>query len=103
MLAIVASGSTGGVRAFAVTGVVVAVVFVLYVVAVDVPMYLRRYRHGRARGRTYLGLSQGLRDVWERREPDHRWSSWRQDAAWLTPYFSVGAWLSLLLVFAPPP
>jgi len=31
----------------------------------------------------------------------HSWDRWKDDALWLTPYFSVGAWISMALIFLP--
>lgn len=98
LLGVVAFHGQGTAPLLAGAGVAIAVVFVGYVVLVDVPMYLRRYREGRVRGLQYLSLARGLRDTWERREPRHDWASWKGDALWLTPYFSAGVWLSLSLV-----
>lgn len=98
LLAVVAGHSSGWVQAVATTVLVGSMAFVLYVLAVDVPMYLRRHREGRTRGQAYLSLARGARDVWQRREPSGQWAAWKEDALWLTPYFSVGAWFSIAMV-----
>jgi hypothetical protein len=67
--------------------------------AVDVPMYLARWRHGRSSGLRYLSLMEGLRDALQHRRVAHRWSEWRPEVPWMSLYFSVGVWLSLCLVF----
>src|SRR5262245_29754836 len=71
----------------------------LLMLAVDVPMYLARWRHARSSGVHYLSLMEGLRDAVQRRRVAHRWSEWRPEVPWMTLYFSVGVWLSLCLVF----
>jgi len=71
------------------------------VLTVDAPMYLRRHREGLARGQAYLSLTQGARDALYRRVPSRHWSAWKDDAMWLTPYFSVGAWVSIAMVWVP--
>jgi hypothetical protein len=71
----------------------------LLMLAVDVPMYLARWREGRSSGVCYLSLREGLRDALERRRVAHRWSEWRPEVPWMSLYFSVGVWLSLCLVF----
>jgi len=101
LLAVVAGYSIGWVHALAVFGLVCSLVFVTYVLAVDAPMYLRRHREGKARGQAYLSLAQGTRDALYRRVPSRHWSAWKDDAMWLTPYFSVGAWASIAMVWAP--
>jgi hypothetical protein len=71
----------------------------LVMLAVDVPMYVARWRHGRSSGVRYLSLMEGLRDALQRRRVAHRWSEWRPEVPWMSLYFSVGVWLSLCLVF----
>jgi hypothetical protein len=70
----------------------------LLMLAVDVPMYLARWRHARSSGVRYLSLVEGLRDGLQRRRVAHRWSEWRPEVPWMSLYFSVGVWLSLCLV-----
>jgi hypothetical protein len=67
--------------------------------AVDVPMYIARWRHGRNSGVRYLSLMDGLSDALRRRRVAHRWSEWRPEVPWMSLYFSVGVWLSLCFVF----
>jgi len=71
----------------------------LLMLAVDVPMYLARWRHARSSGVRYLSLMEGLRDALQRRRVAQRWSEWRPEAPWMSLYFSVGVWLSLCFVF----
>jgi hypothetical protein len=79
-------------------GVVACAGAALLMLAVDVPMYLARWRHARSSGVRYLSL-EGLRDALQRRRVAHRWSEWRPEVPWMSLYFSVGVWLSLCLVF----
>lgn len=71
----------------------------LLMLAVDVPMYLARWRHARSSGVRYLSLMEGLGDALQRRRVAHRWSEWRPEVPWMSLYFSVGVWLSLCFVF----
>lgn len=71
----------------------------LLMLAVDVPMYLARWRDARSSGVRYLSLMEGLRDALQRRRVAHCWSEWRPEVPWMSLYFSVGVWLSLCLVF----
>jgi len=61
----------------------------------DVPMYIRRWRKEREVGKAYMTLIHGLSDAVSRREPTGSWEVWRPEVTWMTPYFSVGVWLSL--------
>jgi hypothetical protein len=83
----------GPVHTFAACGVVFAVVFVSFMVLVDVPMYLRRWRQGaQVHGRKvqgedrprYLSLFEGTRDAMVRRVPAPGWQHWREEVAWLS-------------------
>jgi hypothetical protein len=66
-------------------------------IAVDVRMYVRRWRQRVANG--YLPIAEGLRDSRRRRHPTSAWADWRAEAPWMTLYFSIGAWTSLAMVF----
>lgn len=72
-----------------------------FIAGVDVPMYLRRWRAGRAAGERYPGFSAGLRDAITRRVPTRSWAVWRSEVAWLSGYFSFGVWLSQALIWLP--
>lgn len=101
LLTIIAMYSSGVVNLLAVVGAAGSAAFVLYAFFVDIPLYVRRFRSGKAEGQRYLSISAGLQDAWGRREQSHSWDRWRDDALWLTPYFSVGAWFSMALIFLP--
>lgn len=101
LLGIVALNSGGWVQSLAVFAILGAACFVAYVLSVDVPMYWRRYRAGRAQGLVYMRLDEGARDAWQRRVPSGNWVSWKADALWLTPYFSVGVWASIAMACIP--
>jgi hypothetical protein len=64
--------------------------------AFDVRMYVRRWRV-RA-GDVRLPLATGPRDSQVRRQPTLAWAVWREEAPWMTLYFSVGVWTSLAMV-----
>ncbi len=88
-------------KPFAALGAVLAAGFVAFMVCVDVPMYVRRWRAGRAAGASYLPLMAGLRDAWSRRVVTRRWEDWKEEVAWLTMYFSFAVWVSLAMVRLP--
>jgi hypothetical protein len=74
-----------------------AAVYIAFMVAYVVPMYLRRTRPGGA----YLTLHEGLGQTLGRCTVERDWARWRADAAWLTPYFTVCVWISIALAFVP--
>jgi hypothetical protein len=71
----------------------------LIMLAVDVPMYLARWRRGRSSGIRYLSAMEGVRDALRRRQVAHRWDEWKPEILWMSLYFSAGVWLSFCLVF----
>jgi hypothetical protein len=87
-------------RVLQVVGMVACLAAALLMLAVDVPMYLTRWRQGRRSGLRYLSLMEGLKDALQRRRVTHHWSAWRPEMPWMTLYFSAGVWLSFCLVFA---
>lgn len=93
--------SSGWVNSLALFGIFCSTAFVAYVVGVNAPMYWRRYQHGRSRGLAYKRLDHGARDAWWRWVRSGSWSVWKVDALWLTPYFSVGVWISIAIVLVP--
>lgn len=101
LLAMVALNSSGWVHALALFGILGSTAFVGYVLAVDAPMYWRRYHQGRKRQQAYMPWHQGARDAWHRRERSGSWAAWKADALWLTPYFSFGVWTSIAMAFVP--
>src|SRR4029077_113273 len=64
--------------------------------AVDVSMYVRRWRLKAAGVR--LTLAKGVRDSHRRRHPIFTWAVWREEVPWMTLYFSIGVWTSLAMV-----
>jgi hypothetical protein len=81
--------------------VLAGVVYVVYMFAVDVPMYWSRWLADEATGRPYLTVMQGLADTAQRWVVSHRWDHWQSEVLWMTSYFSLAVWLSMALVVAP--
>ena len=68
--------------------------------SVDVPMYLARWQADLGTA-PLPHLPEGLRDVLERCVVTRDWAAWRQDAPWLSLYFTVAVWISIALAHAP--
>jgi len=84
-------------RGVIVASLACAAIYIAFMAAYVVPMYARRWRAGA----TYLTLEDGMRQVLARCTIERDWMQWRQDAAWLTPYFTIAVWLSITLAFVP--
>jgi len=52
-------------------------------------------------GQETLSFAQGLAEVLRPCIVQRDWDLWRQDAAWLTPYFTICVWFSLSLAHVP--
>jgi hypothetical protein len=71
--------------------------YLVFLTAIDIPMYLRRWRAGNADRGGPLSHREGL---WE---TSHRWivthdlADWKDEIAWMSLYFSVAVWASLAL------
>ena len=72
--------------------------YVLYMCAVDVPMYMLRWMEQLASGHVPLGFGEGLADLASRWVVDASWETWRSEIPWMTLYFSVAVWSSIALI-----
>jgi hypothetical protein len=90
----------GALRIILVGAVVGIVVYLAFLMTVDVPMYLKRWRADVARGNRGLRPLEGFRDVSTRWVVTHDISEWREEIVWMSLYFSGAVWASLgLCVF----
>ena len=75
--------------------------YVAFMAVYVVPMYLTRWHAGVAEGRESLSLAEGLRETLARCVVEKDWTHWADDAAWLTPYFTLAVLISIALVQLP--
>jgi hypothetical protein len=87
----------GPVRLVLVIGIVGIVAYLAFLMTIDVPMYLARWRTGGADGNRQLSPLEGLRDVSTRWVVTHDLAEWREEIAWMSLYFSMAVWASLAL------
>jgi hypothetical protein len=73
------------------------VAYLAFLMTVDVPMYLNRWRTEVADGSKPLGHLEGLRDVSTRWVVTHDLAEWKDEIAWMSLYFSAAVWASLAL------
>jgi hypothetical protein len=82
-------------------GLVIAVVgiagYLVFLLTVDVPMYLARWRANASAGRKLLRPLNGLRDISTRWVVTHDLSEWKDEMTWMALYFSAAVWSSLAL------
>ncbi|HEY5309668.1 MAG TPA: hypothetical protein VIK97_14240 [Casimicrobiaceae bacterium] len=87
----------GPARAVLAVTVVGIACYLAFLVLVDVPMYLGRWRAGLAEGSPLLKPLEGLRDVSTRWVVTHDLAEWKDEIAWMSLYFSAAVWASLAL------
>jgi hypothetical protein len=87
-------GAVRVVLAIAITGIAG---YLAFLVTIDVPMYLSRWRTEVADGSKLLRLFEGFRDVSTRWIVTHEFAEWKDEMAWMSLYFSIAVWASLAL------
>jgi len=87
----------GPVRLALVIAIVGIAGYLAFLMTIDVPMYLARWRAGVAGGSKLLRPLEGLRDVSTRWVVTHDLAEWRGEIVWMSLYFSAAVWASLAL------
>jgi hypothetical protein len=88
------NGPVRVVLGIAITGIAAYLAFLM---TIDVPMYLSRWRAEVADGSKHLGPLEGLRDVSTRWVVTHDLAEWKDEMVWMSLYFSAAVWASLAL------
>ena len=72
-----------------------------YVIGIcDVPMYVQRYREGHSNGtNNFMSIRDGMKDSSTKMVATGDWKTWKHEVGWMTPYFSLGVWLSIAMVW----
>jgi hypothetical protein len=71
--------------------------YLAFLMAIDVPMYLNRWRAKADDGSTLVRPLDGLRDVSTRWIVTHDLAEWKDEIPWMSLYFSAAVWASLAL------
>jgi hypothetical protein len=87
-------GPVRGVLAIAIVGVAG---YLAFLITIDVPMYLSRWRADVAGGSKPLRPLEGLLDASTRWVVTHDLAKWKDEIAWMSLYFSAAVWASLAL------
>jgi hypothetical protein len=90
----------GLVRLTLVVAIIGIAAYLAFLVTIDVPMYVNRWRDGLADGSKALGVIEGFRDASTRRIVTHDFVQWKGEIAWMSLYFTAAVWASLALCFA---
>eukprot|EP01043_Picozoa_sp_COSAG02_P028659 COSAG02_NODE_1747_length_11077_cov_31.871470_5_plen_498_part_00 len=76
-------------------------IFVVFMLAVDIPMYMQRYQADEERGAAYLWISDGLVDAMSCRDVRRDLEIWAEEMPWMTAYFCCTVWVSIWMVRSP--
>jgi hypothetical protein len=87
----------GPVRVILAISIVGIAAYLAFLMTVDVPMYLSRWRADVADSSKLLSPLEGLRDVSTRWVVTHDLAEWKDEIAWMSLYFSAAVWASLAL------
>ena len=87
----------GPVRVVLAVAIIGIAAYLAFLMTVDVPMYLSRWRAEVADGSKLLRPLEGLRDVSTRWVVTHDLAEWKDEIAWMSLYFSAAVWASLAL------
>ncbi len=87
----------GEVRVILAVSIIGIAGYLVFLMTVDVPMYLSRWRADVADGSRHLRPLEGLRDVSTRWVVTHDLAEWKGEIVWMSLYFSAAVWASLAL------
>jgi hypothetical protein len=71
--------------------------YLIFLLTVDVPMYVGRWRDKAANGSRRLRPLEGLRDASTRWVVTRDFAAWKDEIMWMSLYFSAAVWSSLAL------
>jgi hypothetical protein len=71
--------------------------YLIFLLTVDVPMYVSRWRDKAANGSRLLRPLEGFRDASTRWVVTRDFAAWKDEIAWMSLYFSAAVWSSLAL------
>jgi hypothetical protein len=77
------------------------VLYVFFMVTVDVPMYLGRWQDDNESGKEFLGLVEGFHRLNTQWIVTHDIKDWKTEIPWKSLYFSIAVWVSLALCYVP--
>lgn len=80
---------------------IIAVLYILFMLNVDLPMYWTRWSADQLAGTTYLSLLNGFKDAYQACIVDFSRETWHQEIPWMTLYFTAVVWLSIYLPHVP--
>lgn len=75
--------------------------YVLFIVNVDVPMYLSRWQADVANGKKPLSFAEGIYDLKNGWLVTYQIDDWKEVIPWMSLYFRAAVWTSIALCYVP--
>lgn len=88
-------------KIFLTAGIVAAFAYVIYMVTVDVPAYVRKFMADSANEKVYATLSEGFHQVATVWRHTYDVADWQYEFVWMSLYFSLAVWISIYIVNGP--
>ncbi len=77
------------------------VVYVGFMISVDVPMYFNRWALDNVNQKEYRNFRYGIQTLLSEWRVTHDISEWKSEIPWMTAYFTAAVWTSILLCYVP--
>jgi hypothetical protein len=87
----------GPLRVLLVIAIIGIAGYIIFLMAIDVPMYVSRWRASARNGSKLLTPLEGLRDASTRWVVTHDLAEWKDEIPWMSLYFCAAVWASLAL------
>ncbi|MGK0391768.1 MAG: hypothetical protein ACI94Y_004535 [Maribacter sp.] len=89
------------IKKFLLAGIFVSIGYVFYMIFVDISNYVTYWVSDQAAGKIYKSVGEGLHEVSTFWIYTRAYEDWQYAMIWMSLYFSVAVWFSMILVHAP--
>jgi hypothetical protein len=91
----------GALKLASLFSIVGCIAYVIFMVTIDVPMYIQRWSLDLKSNRVYFNFWEGLVDLNTRWIVTHSISDWKTEIPWQTLYFTFAVLVSIALCYVP--
>ena len=77
---------------------IIATIYVIYMVSVDIPMYYGRYVENKKLNIQYLSMTEGIHDAASCKRVTKSYEVWKEDSVWMIGYFVFGSLISVGMI-----
>ncbi len=82
-------------------GIVAGILYVIYMLCVDIPAYVSNWMAAEKIGKIYKSVGDGFKEVCTEWSMTRAYADWQYEMIWMSLYFSVAVWMSIYLINAP--